>query len=80
MGKNRQAWFLTLLSELNLNRVELDTFDFNKRAQKCYLKVGFKEVGIRRKARFIDGEYRDDIIMDILRDEWLVRSKGRKKG
>jgi len=63
---------------LNLNRVELDTFDFNKRAQKCYLNVGFKEVGRRRKARFIDGEYRDDIIMDILRDEWLAKSKGRK--
>jgi len=63
---------------LNLNRVELDTFDFNKRAQKCYLKVGFKEVGRRRKARFIDGEYCDDIIMDILRDEWLAKSKGRK--
>lgn len=63
---------------LNLNRVELDTFDFNKRAQKCYLKVGFKEVGRRREARFIDGQYRDDIIMDILKEEWLARPKGRK--
>ncbi len=59
---------------LNLNRLELDTFDFNKRAQKCYLKVGFKEVGRRRKARFIDGQYRDDMIMDVLKDEWLVKS------
>ena len=63
---------------LNLNRVELDTFDFNRRAQKCYLNVGFKEVGRRRKARFIDGQYRDDIIMDILKDEWLVKSKGNQ--
>ena len=63
---------------MNLNRVELDTFDFNERAQNCYLKVGFKEVGRRRKARFIDGEYRNDIIMDVLRDEWLAKSKGRK--
>jgi len=62
---------------LNLNRVELDTFDFNKRAQKCYLKVGFKEVGRRRKARFIDGKYHDDIIMDILKDEWLIRYKNQ---
>ncbi len=60
---------------LNLNRVELDTFDFNKRAQKCYLKVGFKEVGRRRKAKFIDGKYHDDIIMDILKDEWLTKTK-----
>jgi len=59
---------------LNLNRVELDTFDFNNRAQKCYLKVGFKEVGRRRKARFIDGQYHDDMIMDVLKDEWLVKS------
>ncbi len=60
---------------LNLNRVELDTFDFNERAQKCYLKVGFKEVGRRRRARFIDGQYHDDIIMDILKDEWLAKSE-----
>ena len=58
---------------LNLNRVELHTFDFNKRAQKCYLKVGFKEVGKRRKASYIDGDYHDDIIMDILKDEWLIK-------
>jgi RimJ/RimL family protein N-acetyltransferase len=59
---------------LNLNRVELNTFAFNKRALKCYLKVGFKEVGRRRNARFINGQYCDDIVMDILRDEWLVKS------
>lgn len=63
---------------LNLNRVELNTFDFNERAQKCYQKVGFKEIGRRRKARFIDGEYRDDIIMDILKEEWLTKSRGGK--
>jgi RimJ/RimL family protein N-acetyltransferase len=60
---------------LNLNRVELETFDFNKRAQKCYLKAGFKETGRRREARFIDGKYHDSIIMDILKDEWLTKSK-----
>lgn len=60
---------------LNLNRVELEVFDFNKQAQKCYLKVGFKEVGRKRKEHFIDGEYHDTIIMDILRDEWLGMNK-----
>lgn len=61
---------------LNLYRVELEAFDFNERAQKCYQKVGFREVGKRRKARFIDGQYRDVMIMDILRDEWLAKSEG----
>jgi RimJ/RimL family protein N-acetyltransferase len=60
---------------LNLNRVELDVLDFNKRAKKCYLNVGFKEVGRRRKAHFIEGKYCDDIIMDILKDEWLAMPK-----
>ena len=58
--------------DLNLNRVGLEVFDFNQRAQKCYLKVGFKEAGRKRKARFIDGQYHDSIIMDILREEWLA--------
>ena len=64
---------------LNLNRVELYTFDFNERAQKCYQRVGFKQVGRRRKARFIDGKYTDDIIMDILSEEWLVKHGLREK-
>lgn len=55
---------------LNLNRIELGVFDFNERAKKCYVKVGFKEAGRQRKARFIDGQYHDCIIMDILREEW----------
>lgn len=56
--------------DLNLNRVELEVFDFNTRAYKCYLKVGFKEIGKKRKARFIDGQYHDSIVMDILKDEY----------
>lgn len=65
---------------LNLNRVELETFDFNERAKNCYLKVGFKEVGTKRKARFINGQYHDVIIMDILRNEWLAKPEGRETG
>ncbi len=60
---------------LNLRRVELDTFDFNKRAQKCYLNLGFQEVGRRREARYIDGKYHDDILMDILREEWFAKQQ-----
>jgi len=55
---------------LNLHRVELNVMDFNERAQRCYRKVGFKEVGRKRQARFIDGKYHDAVLMDVLRDEW----------
>jgi len=56
-------------NKLNLNRVELETFDFNQRAQRCFKKVGFKEVGRKRRAHFIDGQYTDSLVMDILREE-----------
>jgi len=60
-------------NNLNLNRIELYAFDFNKRAQKCYKNVGFTEVGRKRKSRYIDGEYRDEVVMDIMKDEWLTK-------
>ena len=62
---------------LNLNRVELITFDFNQRAQKCFKKVGFREVGRKRKAYFVDGKYHDTLMMDILREEWLSPTKSK---
>ena len=33
-------------------------------------KCGFKEIGRRRKCRFINGKYYDSIIMDILAEEF----------
>ncbi|MCP4761172.1 MAG: GNAT family N-acetyltransferase [archaeon] len=54
---------------LNLNRIELDVYDHNLRAQKSYKKVGFIEEGRRRSAMFLNGKYRDAIIMSILKDE-----------
>ncbi len=56
---------------LNLNSIELQVFETNLRAIRCYNKVGFKEVGRRRKARFSEGKYIDLLIMDILRQEFL---------
>ncbi len=75
-GYGQEAMHLVLsfaFQNLNLNRIELGVFDFNKRAHKCYLKVGFKEIGRRRQRRFLDGRYHDEITMDILRDEWSAR-------
>ena len=35
---------------LNLNNIMLGTFSFNDRALHCYRKVGFKEIGRRRRS------------------------------
>ena len=55
---------------LNLNNVDLALMEFNQRALKCYEKCGFKEIGRRRKSKFINGKYYDSILMDILAEEF----------
>jgi len=60
---------------LNLNNIMLSVYSFNKRAMKCYKKVGFKEIGKRREAYLIKNKKYDEIFMDILREEFYERRK-----
>lgn len=58
---------------LHLHRLELDVFSFNPRAEKAYLKAGFKREGVLRDAVKDGDTYADDILMAILEDEWKAR-------
>ena len=61
--------------KLRLHRLELDVYSFNPKAEKVYLKAGFKREGVLRDA-IMDGiEYADDILMSILEDEWKALKK-----
>lgn len=55
---------------LNLHRVDLEVFAFNKRARKSYEKLGFKQEGIMRDKLFYDGEFHDAILMGVLKEEF----------
>ena len=55
---------------LNLNSVELEVFSNNKSAQRCYEKSGFKQMGVRREAVFMEGEYFDSLLLDITVNKW----------
>ncbi|MCD8479484.1 MAG: GNAT family N-acetyltransferase [Candidatus Cloacimonetes bacterium] len=55
---------------LNLKSISLEVVAFNKRAARCYEKVGFKLVGTRRKSAFMAGEYHDVLVYDILNEEF----------
>lgn len=59
-----------IFMEMNMNKISLDVFSFNKRAIRCYEKNGFKVEGIFKQDIFRGGEYHDTIAMAILRDEW----------
>ncbi len=55
---------------LNLNNISLHVVAFNKRAIRCYEKCGFKQVGTRRNSYFVAGQYHDELIFDILAEEF----------
>jgi len=75
LGKGHGSEALRLLIDhafrrLNLHRLELGVFHTNARALACYRKLGFVEEGRLRKNRFVEGEYVDEIVMGLLREEW----------
>jgi RimJ/RimL family protein N-acetyltransferase len=74
-GKGYGAEAMKLLLQygfdtLNLHNIALTVFGYNERAIACYKKAGFREVGRRREAYFVKGRYHDEVLMDILEDEY----------
>lgn len=60
-----------IFEEINMNKVKLKVFSFNDRAIACYKKVGFKEEGILKKELYRNGNYHDEILMAIFKEEFL---------
>lgn len=74
-GRGIGAWAIECtrdfaFEQLGLHRLALDVYSFNLRAQKAYLKAGFKTEGVLRDAVRDGDRYADDILMAILEDEW----------
>ena len=64
---------------LNLHRIGLNVFDTNPQAIRVYEKVGFTKVGVMRHTDFVEGQYVNDVAMDILEDEWRELQKKEEK-
>lgn len=59
---------------LNLNRISLVVYDDNLRAIRTYEKAGFILEGRLRQAKYKHGSYFDELIMSVLRSEWIERN------
>jgi RimJ/RimL family protein N-acetyltransferase len=68
-----EKFIMILFARYNLNRIDMDTFSDNKRAIRCYEKVGFTVEGIKRKAMWTMNGFRDQVVMGLLQEEWLDR-------
>jgi RimJ/RimL family protein N-acetyltransferase len=60
---------------LNLYNIQLRVYGYNGKAIRSYEKVGFKQIGKRRKALYRNMERHDIIFMDILVDEFYEKYK-----
>lgn len=63
-------------TEVNLNRVTLNVFEYNPRAIRSYEKAGFRHEGRIRGALLKDGQRWDMVFMGILREEWQSANFG----
>lgn len=63
-----------IFQQMNINKIKLVVYSFNERAIKCYEKCGFQKEGIHRQEAYKDGKYHDEIVMGLLKEEWMARS------
>ncbi len=59
--------------DLNLHRISLNVFDFNKSAIACYEKVGFVREGLLRELRKVGDRYWNLVVMSMLEEEYRKR-------
>jgi RimJ/RimL family protein N-acetyltransferase len=59
-----------IFEQMNINKIKLFVYSFNKRAIRTYEKTGFRVEGVLRQEIFRNGEYHDEIIMGLLREDW----------
>ena len=55
----------------NKEKIILSCFSSNERALNLYEKLGFQEVGRRRKQFYMDSTYSDEVLMDLWIDDYI---------
>lgn len=61
-----------IFNQMNIRKVTLNVYSFNHRAIKSYEKIGFKTEGVLRKQIFKNGEFHDEIIMGLFKEEMII--------
>uniref|UniRef100_UPI00406C2575 GNAT family N-acetyltransferase n=1 Tax=Cytobacillus sp. FSL W7-1323 TaxID=2921700 RepID=UPI00406C2575 len=59
-----------ILCDLGLNKVEIQCAEANIKSRNIPKRLGFKQEGINREAKFINGCYNNIVTYSLLRIEW----------
>jgi UDP-4-amino-4,6-dideoxy-N-acetyl-beta-L-altrosamine N-acetyltransferase len=81
-GYALEAMYLSVeyaFSHLNLHRLYLSVFAWNKRARSLYERFGFKKEGILREHVFRGGRYQDVEVYGLLASEFKVTLVARQR-
>lgn len=65
VGSAIMETLIELAKEASLKNVELGVYADNERAIALYKRFGFEEIGRHRGKMCVDGEYYDEILMDL---------------
>ncbi|HHY95787.1 MAG TPA: GNAT family N-acetyltransferase [Firmicutes bacterium] len=61
---------------LNLQKVNIRTYEYNERALRCYRRCGFQEEGRIRQQRYYGGRYWDEVLLGITEYEYRQLNGG----
>lgn len=56
---------------LNLRKICSSVLAFNERSYRYGLRCGYREEGRLKQHHFHDGQYHDEILLAVFRDDWL---------
>lgn len=66
--------------DLNLHRISLGVYDFNRSAIRCYERAGYVREGLQRDILKYEDKYWSLVEMSMLEDEWLALKEHKKDG
>jgi RimJ/RimL family protein N-acetyltransferase len=64
--------------QLPLRKLKSGYIDGNEASARAQAAAGYREVGRWHRDRFVDGEWRDHILTEVLRDDW-ARDRAKRK-
>jgi ribosomal-protein-alanine N-acetyltransferase len=68
-----QAVITYCFTELNLNRLGVQIYEFNARSIRLFEGLGFRREGARSQYIFKDGTFRDEVQYSLLREDWEAK-------